>query len=157
MLISTEIDSALNFFQFISFRSCKKMHFVHYGKTRSHEKWNWRVWKFPAYHGSWEYFQMLTSNILVLEFFVQKQRRIQGVVGTTPHPPAPVAGQENDAAEADHTDLALDDNDVFFLSSCASSYIGNHATFFWRYKRLCWQHQKSVCCRQKVLGSAIRC
>ena len=86
MLICIEIDSALNFFQFISIRSCTKMHFVHYGKTQSYEKWNWRVWKFPAYHGSWEYFQMLTSNILVLKFFVQKQHRIQGVVGTT-HPP----------------------------------------------------------------------
>ena len=48
-----------------------------------------------------------------LEFFVQKQNWIQGVVSTTPLP-VPVTGQENDATEADHIDLTLDDNDVFF-------------------------------------------
>ena len=97
MLICIEIDSTLNFFQYISINSYENA----LRENLITLKVKLAVWKFPTYHGSREYFQIFTSNVLVLEFFVQKQHPIQEVVGTTPLP-APVIGQENDAREADH-------------------------------------------------------
>ena len=40
--------------------------------------------------------------------------------------------------------FTLDDKNVFCLSSCVNSNIGNHATHFWRHKKLCWWHKMSV-------------
>ena len=58
--------------------------------------------------------------------------------------------------------FALDDNDVFFLSSCANSYIGNYAIHLWRHEKYadnnknlcrCRQVQTDPNCRREISGT----